>query len=301
MNSNDDLERFEDTANLYLLTACDMTCSFCYASKGLGRFSLDELREILDTLVEHGASHVNLTGGEPLLHPDVFEVVRYADQLGLRITFFTSGSMLTPEAAAEICRSVEWVALSLDGTREMNLAVGRGEGHYEAALRSIELLRSASPSTLIRVTSVATRINASGLSALAGVLRGDRHRPDLWRIKQMVPTRRAGDHRDDLGVTDQEFDRHMAEVMSVLPEGFPVQLHGSQLKSGDTMCIHPGGEATVTIGDGTDMEIVPLGNVLRAPRLVFREWNSRRDASNAGDYNRMWARSSPVTLSPRRV
>lgn len=293
--------RFEDTANLYLLTACDMTCSFCYASKGLGRFTAEQLRAILDSLAAHGASHVNLTGGEPLLHPDVLDITRYAVSVGLGVTFFTSGSMLTAELAEELCRSVDWIALSLDGTSEMNLAVGRGEGHYEAALRSLQLVRAASSSTRIRVTSVATSINIGGLPALAEVLMEEPYRPDLWRIKQMVPTRRAGEAADDLGVADEAFDQHMAKVMEVLPPAFPVQLHGSKLKSGDTMCIHPGGEATVTLGDGADMRIVSLGNMLVGPGQVFGEWNRRRDASNAGAYNRMWSETSRVSLSPRRA
>ncbi|GAA3570799.1 radical SAM protein [Streptomyces osmaniensis] len=289
--------RFTDTANLYLLTNCDMACSFCYASKGLGKFTLEQLRSVLDSLKEAGATHVNLTGGEPLMHPQVDDVVAYAAGLGFSITLFTSGSLLTEEKARAIAPHVKWFALSLDGTRETNLAVGRGEGHYEAALRSIEIIRAVAPDKRVRVTSVATRVNVENLKDLAKILGEPRHRPDLWRIKQMVPTRRANEKADELGIDDALFHREMRQVVEALPEGFPVQIHDSKYKSGDTMCIHPRGMATVTLGDGSDMDIVPLGNMLLDPQKVFRSWNERRDARNADRYNTMWQSPEHVTIS----
>ncbi|WP_322768543.1 radical SAM protein [Frankia sp. Cr1] len=290
---------FTDTANIYLLTNCDMACSFCYASKGLGGFTVQQLRFVLTTLRDHGATHVNLTGGEPLMHPDVLEVAECADTLGFSTTLFTSGSMLTKPIATGIGAHVRWFALSLDGTREKNLEVGRGEGHYEAALRSIEIIREVAPQARVRVTTVATRINVDHLEPLGEVLRHERHRPDLWRIKQMVPTRRGAEMADELGVTTEQFEARMIRLLSALPADFPVQIHGSESKSGDTMCIHPRGGATVTIGDGLDMEILPLGNILSEPGTVFTNWQRRRNRVNASSYNQMWRDPDLFTSSER--
>ncbi len=280
---------FKDVANLYLLTNCDMECSFCYASKNLGNMSPERARSVIDFLRAAGAERINLTGGEILMHPKALEIVRYASDSGLLVTLFTSGSMLTQRRAEQFVPHITWLALSLDGPPEINVAVGRSERHYPATIEALKLVRAMQSDVRIRVATVVTRLNVAHLQPLADTLSEPDLLPDLWRLKQMVPTRRAGEMKDELGVELDVFREHMARLSESHGHRVRMQIHPAASKVADTMCIHPNGAATVTLGDGDDMEIVPLGNMFANPAAVLKAWWTHRDGENADGYDAMWA------------
>ena len=279
---------FKDVANLYLLTNCDMDCSFCYASKNLGNMPLQRAKFVIDFLAAAGAERINLTGGEILMHPDALDAVRYATEAGLRVTLFTSGSMLTQARAEKFIPLIDWLALSLDGPPHINVAVGRSERHYDATINALRLVRAMESNVRIRVATVVTQINVAELEPLAETFSQPELTPDLWRLKQMVPTRRASEAKDELGVTLDVFGQHMAPLQANYGERIRMQVHPAASKVADTMCIHPNGAATITLGDGDDMEIVPLGNMFADADAVLDAWWKHRDDDNAADYDAMW-------------
>lgn len=287
-----DKRPFKDVANLYLLTNCDMDCSFCYASKNLGNMSLERAKFVIDFLASAGAERINLTGGEILMHPEALTVVRYAADAGLGVTLFTSGSMLTEKRAEKFIPHIDWLALSLDGPPAINVAVGRSERHYAATIDALRLVRAMGSTVRIRVATVVTQINIAHLMPLAETFAQPELTPDLWRLKQMVPTRRAGEAKDELGVTFQVFEEHMTPLANRYGRRIRMQIHPAASKVADTMCIHPNGAATVTLGDGDDMEIVGLGNMFSDADAVIGAWWRHRDDDNAAGYDEMWALDS---------
>jgi MoaA/NifB/PqqE/SkfB family radical SAM enzyme len=285
---------FKDVANLYLLTNCDMECSFCYASKNLGNMSVARATSVIDFLRNAGAERINLTGGEILMHPHALEIVRYAAETGLLVTLFTSGSMLNQHRAERFIPHINWLALSLDGPPEINVAVGRSERHYAATIEALRLVRAMESHVRIRVATVVTQINVDHLAPLAATLSEPDLTPDLWRLKQMVPTRRAGEMQDELGVALDVFQRQMEQLATSYGAQIRMQIHPAASKVADTMCIHPNGAATVTLGDGEDMQIVGLGNMFLDPAAVLDSWWEHRDGENADDYDAMWALETAV-------
>jgi radical SAM protein with 4Fe4S-binding SPASM domain len=84
-------------ADIALTYACNNACPHCYNEAG--RFTMPSLspaewQRVLDTLSEIGVPHIILTGGEPTLHPELVNLIRYADQLGLVVGMNTNGRLL---------------------------------------------------------------------------------------------------------------------------------------------------------------------------------------------------------------
>ncbi len=281
--------KLSDVVNLYLLTECDMHCSFCYASKGLGSLSLTQIRFVLDFLASVKAERISVTGGEPLLHENISEALEYASELGLKVTLFTSGSLLNTRRLRDYSPFLNWLALSLDGDRETNIKVGRSEGHFDAVINVLSQVRQIAPTLQVRVATVVTKPNIGQMPSLAAILSDSRVRPDLWRIKQMLPSRRAGRHAKQLAISEEEFVARMQQIRDICPKEMNVQIHPGRAKSGDMICIHPTGECTTTIcADGVSTEIVSLGNIFVEPDLVLTQWERNRDPRNADDYSALW-------------
>lgn len=103
---------------------CNLHCVHCRSSsaeeiKGHPDFSLDEAKRILDDISSYAKPVIVLSGGEPLLRPDVFEIAEYGTSLGLRMCLATNGLLVTDEICRKIKASgIRIVSLSLDGSTE---------------------------------------------------------------------------------------------------------------------------------------------------------------------------------------
>jgi len=109
--------------NLDLTSACNFSCPFCVDSKLINAgksLTLGEVKKTLDILRSHGLLSVILIGGgEPTLHSDFGEIVRYIKGKGLQIGIVTNGSRLEKVGAiVEELREKDWIRLSIDAAGE---------------------------------------------------------------------------------------------------------------------------------------------------------------------------------------
>jgi MoaA/NifB/PqqE/SkfB family radical SAM enzyme len=109
--------------NLDLTSACNFSCPFCVDSKLIHvrkSLTLDEVKNTVDTLHSHGLLSVILIGGgEPTLHKDFGEIVRYLKNKRLQIGIVTNGSRLEKiEAVTEPLEEKDWIRISIDAARE---------------------------------------------------------------------------------------------------------------------------------------------------------------------------------------
>ena len=271
--------------NLYLLTKCDMKCGFCYASKDLGEMGFNDVARVIDDFKKSGVKRVNITGGEVMLYKAVKDVVKYAFNKGIKVTLFTSGSLLNRESIHEFNQYVDWWALSLDGDKEINRAMGRAPKHYERALTSLECLRGIDAK--VRLTTVVNEVNLFNLEEVAKILNCKKNHPTLWRIKEMVPTRAGGELYKQQAVSSSSFKDVTSKIVVKYGGLMKIDAISLDMKSGDTMCVHPDGEATLTLDDN-GMKIVSLGNMIDDSNLVIENWYKKRSEKNSLIYSSMW-------------
>ncbi len=109
--------------NLDLTSACNFSCPFCVDSKltNAGKsLTLVEVKQTVDTLHSHGLLSVILIGGgEPTLHNDFGEIVRYIKSKKLQIGIVTNGSRLEKiEAVVDALKEKDWIRISIDAAGE---------------------------------------------------------------------------------------------------------------------------------------------------------------------------------------
>ena len=138
--------------HLEVIAACNLRCTHCFAGE-LPRnhhpLSVREMAALFADLARLGSFRLGLTGGEPLLRKDLFEILDAATDAGLHPCLTTNALLLTEEAARELGRRpLVWLNVSLEGpTAEVNDAV-RGPGTFDAVLDKLALLRRHARFTL---------------------------------------------------------------------------------------------------------------------------------------------------------
>ncbi len=139
-----------------LTNACNLACIHCRAS-AIKEPSSDELstveaKNFVDELVEYKPIII-LTGGEPLIRPDVYDIAKYASGHGLQVVFATNGTLMTPDIARRLKEAgIQRIGISIDGASAKTHDVFRGPGAFDAALRGIEILKKEGISFQINTT-----------------------------------------------------------------------------------------------------------------------------------------------------
>jgi radical SAM protein with 4Fe4S-binding SPASM domain len=151
---------------------CNMTCPHCYAAAvsepSPTDLSHEEALALLDDLAASGLRVLIFSGGEPLLRPDLFELLARARQLGISAQLSTNGVLIDRSVAARLAAlDVGYVGVSIDGLRPFNDGYRGLAGGYDAALRGLRLAREAGMRTGLRMTL--TQRNADQLEEMVGV------------------------------------------------------------------------------------------------------------------------------------
>lgn len=142
--------------------ACNLACAHCRRldASAAGDLTTKEARRLIEDLASWARPILVLSGGEPLVRPDILDLAAHAGDLGLTVSLATNGTRVDDALARSIAQSgIRRVAVSLDGADPAtHNALRRQPGSFEAALEGCRRVREAGLSLQINCT--VTRHNA---------------------------------------------------------------------------------------------------------------------------------------------
>ncbi|HEC14185.1 MAG TPA: heme d1 biosynthesis radical SAM protein NirJ [Rhodospirillales bacterium] len=127
-----------------LIRRCNLTCKHCYSISAdtdfPGELSRDTIFAVMDDLKSFGVPALILSGGEPLLRPDIFEISKRAKELGFYVGLSTNGTLIDKEMIGPIAGAgYDYVGISLDGIGATHDRFRRKEGAFEASMAGVRL------------------------------------------------------------------------------------------------------------------------------------------------------------------
>ena len=188
--------------------SCNLSCIHCRAAAEKGPYEgeLDtkEALEFLDTVASFSKPVIILTGGEPLMRPDIYELAAYGTKLGLRMVMATNGTLVDEASIQKMIDSgIQRMSVSIDGanaTSHDNFR--RVPGAFDASLKAMEIAKKAGLEYQINTTI--TKINLDEIPAildLAVSLGAVAH-----HIFLLVPTGR-GKELEEQEIPPEEYER----------------------------------------------------------------------------------------------
>ena len=144
---------------------CNLACVHCRAAATNGPYAgeLDTRQAftLLDQIAEVGKPIIILTGGEPLLRDDIFDIAKYGDGLGLRMVMAPNGTLITPETAEKMAAAgIRRISASIDGaTKDFHDKFRGVEGAFDAAIQGIEYVKAAGIEFQINTTITQTNLD----------------------------------------------------------------------------------------------------------------------------------------------
>lgn len=157
-----------------LIRRCNLTCKHCYALSAdheyAGELTTSEVYTVMDDLKAFRVPVLILSGGEPLMRPDIFQVAAHAKAMGFYTGLSTNGTLIDEPMADRIAQvGFDYVGISLDGLRETHDKFRRLQGAFDRSLAALRHLRGRGVKTGLRFTM--TALNAHDLPPMLELMR----------------------------------------------------------------------------------------------------------------------------------
>ncbi|NIA07985.1 MAG: radical SAM protein [Actinobacteria bacterium] len=149
---------------------CLLSCKHCRAAAKAtpysGELNTQECFSLLDNIASFSRPIIILTGGEPMMRPDIYDIAAYGHGLGLPMVMAPCGILIDDDTAGKIVRSgIKRISISLDGATAESHDVFRGvEGAFEGTLAGLEAAKRAGLEFQINTT-----VSRHNLSELADI------------------------------------------------------------------------------------------------------------------------------------
>ncbi|TFH87698.1 heme d1 biosynthesis radical SAM protein NirJ [Billgrantia azerbaijanica] len=184
-----------------LIRRCNLTCKHCYTVSAdidfTGELSTEEVFDVLDDLHRFRVPALILSGGEPLMRPDIFEISRRAKELGIYTGLSTNGTLIDEHNIDRIAEcGYDYVGISIDGLEATHDDFRRRQGAFRESMNAVRLCKERGIKVGLRFTL--TRQNYEQLTDILALItthdvdkfylshlnyggRGHRHRKqDAW-------------------------------------------------------------------------------------------------------------------------
>lgn len=179
---------------------CNLRCIHCRSASDIhspeGGFQTPEALRLIDTIADYYPAVLVLSGGEPLLRPDIFDLARHGTGRGLRMCLATNGTLVDQAACGKIKETgIRMVSMSLDGASAQVHDDFRGQpGAFDGVIRAARLFREAGIEFILN--SSFTKRNQADIPATFRLAKS--LGATAWYMFMIVPTGRGEDVLSEL-------------------------------------------------------------------------------------------------------
>jgi DNA-binding Lrp family transcriptional regulator/MoaA/NifB/PqqE/SkfB family radical SAM enzyme len=260
-----------------ITSACDMNCPFCYGPKGIRSMNREDAISTINLLHNMGVETICISGGEPLLHENIVEILKTINSKGMGIFLSTGGNLYLKYKDA-IENYLTKLSLPLDGySAEIHTLNGRTAENYQNVLSILEGYRNKDRSFQIKIATLLTSRNIAiekNLIEIYNLLLN--YSIDLWKIYELLPEGRGAKNYDALGYGADLFT-HVTDSLNkkiAISPTFQIVLSRRTERDLGYFIIQPNGDVVIPKDDGIINEEL-MGNILEDPiETIISKWQS---------------------------
>ncbi len=211
-----------------LIRRCNLTCKHCYSISAdidfKGELSTDEVCTVMDDLKAFGVPVLILSGGEPLLRPDIFELSQRAKDMGFYVGLSSNGTLIDADNINDIAAvGYDYVGISIDGIKQTHDLFRRKQGAFDASMDGIRLCREHGIKVGLRFTL--TEDNAVELPDILQLMQAeDINKFYLSHLNYAGRGNRNRDSDVQLGITRQAMELLFETALEHAQDGSDLEI-----------------------------------------------------------------------------
>lgn len=182
---------------------CNLNCEHCGAKKEKypAELTTQQVKDLVKKLSDYRVKYFVVTGGEPLLRQDLFEIFSFAKKLGLKTGLATNGFFVNEDNGKVIAGIFDSVQFSLDGSQETHNKIRGNKEAFQKVTNAVNLLRKNNCKQ-ITISSVITPSNIKDLEKICEMIK--ELGVSIWKIVSVMPIGKV-EQNDNLYLNQQEF------------------------------------------------------------------------------------------------
>lgn len=278
---------FADIAYVELTRSCNLRCRHCLNSSGNAldnQLNYEEFKDMILKFSEVGIQEIRFTGGEPLVFPKVFDLIKLCTELGIYTSIGTNGTLITKNIAQKLkLAGLKKAIVSIDGTEKKHDYI-RGEGNYKKAMDGIENLIELGID--VRINSVIMKENMDDVIEFA---RQVNDKKQSLFIRRFIESGRGTNLKDNM-LTKEDYEYVRNELKKELDTGKYV--NGHYLRNKDEV-VDSRIYIPFKIKDGCKageraLVITPEGNIHLCGFLAAQGFPPVGNVRNVSDWENYW-------------
>ncbi|KGJ88070.1 heme d1 biosynthesis radical SAM protein NirJ [Thalassotalea sp. ND16A] len=169
-----------------LIRRCNLQCQHCYSTSldidFKDELNTEQIKATIDDLKVAQVPVLILSGGEPLLRPDIYEITAYAKAKGFYVALSTNGTLINEDNIEQIkAADYQYVGISIDGLEEFHDKFRRQQGSFKTSMHALKLCKDAGIKVGMRLCL--TRENYKDLPAILDLM--EEHRIDKFYLSHL--------------------------------------------------------------------------------------------------------------------
>lgn len=182
--------------DLHVTNRCNLKCKHCVYTSGeweMPDMTLDTVKNLIPSFKKLGVKEVHITGGEPLVNREFFDIAKCLHENGFGTRVQTNGILITPEIAKKLKESgIEYVLISIDGLEKAHNSFRNNDKSFAYAVNAVKICLEAGLYT--RVNTVINRSNVQDLPELIKFI--NTLKPDQHSFFYLTPVGRGKNIKD---------------------------------------------------------------------------------------------------------
>lgn len=243
---------------IFLTLRCNQHCKYCHRFLGIDEMDLEHNKKVISKIAEEGIRDLTFTGGEPLLYPDLIELVKFAKEKGMKIKIISNGEVLAKDLKMrEIYNYLDSLTLSIDTIDNgINENSGRGYNHFDNVKTVLESLRRKRLKA--NINTVVNKMNLGTLDDLGNFLK--EYNINTWRIFKFIPLRETAKVNKDIFEISRVDFRANRPLFTSFPNIQKIEFREENDMESKYVLIMPNGNVVIT----KNAEDVTIGNILQS-------------------------------------
>ena len=189
-----------------ITSRCNENCQFCYRIICNKENTYEQNKKILNTLIDLNVKKITWTGGESLLYPHLFELMKEAHENNIINNIITNGINLNENVINEIKDYTDYITFSLDAINDnINNELGRGIEHASHIIDLIDYIQKNNIDIKIKINSIVTKFNIDYIEEVANVIR--KYKIERWKLFKFISLRwKSVENKKVFDISEKKYD-----------------------------------------------------------------------------------------------
>ncbi len=201
---------------------CNLNCKFCCGTldKTKGP-NFRDIVEVLQKLKQIGVTTIVLTGGEPLLRPDIVRIIEKIYKEGFEV-YLSSNGILLPRYWKKLEKFISCIGLPVDGsTAKKSAYMGRSANSFRSVLKMLRFFKHNKPKCSVKIGTIVSKRNEKDIIDIGNLIfrNPSTYSQVIWRLYEFSPLNRGKKYASEYSISDSKYFK----ICQAAKKNFPHQ------------------------------------------------------------------------------